>query len=49
MRSTLNPDFAKLADAYGILGIDVDRHDDVPAARIHGPTHPKRLGGVVWR
>jgi pyruvate dehydrogenase (quinone) len=27
-----NPDFAKLADAYGILGIGVDRHDDVPAA-----------------
>jgi pyruvate dehydrogenase (quinone) len=27
-----NPDFAKLADAYGILGIGVDRHDDVPEA-----------------
>ena len=27
-----NPDFAKLADAYGILGIGVDRHDDVPQA-----------------
>ncbi|MGO9488688.1 MAG: thiamine pyrophosphate-dependent enzyme [Solirubrobacteraceae bacterium] len=27
-----NPDFAKLADAYGFLGIGVDRHDDVPAA-----------------
>ena len=27
-----NPDFAKLADAYGILGIGVDRHDAVPAA-----------------
>jgi pyruvate dehydrogenase (quinone) len=27
-----NPDFAKLADAYGILGIGVDRHDDVPGA-----------------
>jgi pyruvate dehydrogenase (quinone) len=27
-----NPDFAKLADVYGILGIGVDRHDDVPAA-----------------
>jgi pyruvate dehydrogenase (quinone) len=24
-----NPDFAKLADAYGMLGIGVDRHDDV--------------------
>jgi pyruvate dehydrogenase (quinone) len=27
-----NPDFAKLAEAYGILGIGVDRHDDVPGA-----------------
>jgi pyruvate dehydrogenase (quinone) len=27
-----NPDFAKIADAYGILGIGADRHDDVPAA-----------------
>src|SRR5271155_111909 len=27
-----NPDFAKLAEAYGILGIGIDRHDDVPAA-----------------
>jgi pyruvate dehydrogenase (quinone) len=27
-----NPDFAKLAGAYGFLGVDVDRHDDVPAA-----------------
>lgn len=27
-----HPDFAKLAEAYGILGIAVDRHDDVPGA-----------------
>jgi pyruvate dehydrogenase (quinone) len=27
-----NPDFGKLADAYGFLGSGVDRHDDVPAA-----------------
>ena len=27
-----NPDFAKVADSYGILGIRVDRHDDVAAA-----------------
>ena len=27
-----NPDFAKLAEAYGILGIGIDRHDDVPGA-----------------
>ena len=27
-----NPDFARLADAYGFLGIDVDRHDEVPQA-----------------
>jgi pyruvate dehydrogenase (quinone) len=34
-----NPDFAKLADAYGILGIGVDRHDDVPAAVERALTH----------
>jgi pyruvate dehydrogenase (quinone) len=27
-----NPDFAKLAESYGMLGIPVDRHDDVGAA-----------------
>jgi pyruvate dehydrogenase (quinone) len=27
-----NPDFARLADAYGFRGIGVDRHDAVPAA-----------------
>jgi pyruvate dehydrogenase (quinone) len=27
-----NPDFAKLADAYGIFAVGVDRHDDVPGA-----------------
>lgn len=27
-----NPDFARLADAYGFLGIGVDRHDAVPGA-----------------
>ena len=27
-----NPDFAEFAEAYGILGIGVDRHDDVPGA-----------------
>jgi len=34
-----NPDFAKLADAYGILGIGVDRHDDVPAAMTKALAH----------
>jgi pyruvate dehydrogenase (quinone) len=34
-----NPDFAKLADAYGILGIGVDRHDDVPAALAKALAH----------
>jgi len=28
----VNPDFAKLAEAYGILGIGVERHDGVAAA-----------------
>jgi pyruvate dehydrogenase (quinone) len=35
-----NPDFAKLADAYGILGFGVDRHDDVPAALTKALAHP---------
>jgi pyruvate dehydrogenase (quinone) len=34
-----NPDLAKLADAYGILGIGVDRHDDVPAAITRALAH----------
>jgi pyruvate dehydrogenase (quinone) len=34
-----NPDFAKLADAYGVLGIGVDRHDDVPAAVTRALAH----------
>ena len=35
-----NPDFAKLADSYGILGIAVDRHDDVPDALKRAFAHP---------
>jgi pyruvate dehydrogenase (quinone) len=35
-----NPDFIKLADAYGMLGIGVDRHDDVPGAVTHALAHP---------
>ena len=35
-----NPDFAKLATAYGMLGVDVDRHDDVPAALTKAFAHP---------
>jgi pyruvate dehydrogenase (quinone) len=35
-----NPDFAKLADAYGFLGIGVDRHDDLPAALTRAFAHP---------
>ncbi len=34
-----NPDFAKLAEAYGILGIGVDRHDDVPGALTRAFAH----------
>jgi pyruvate dehydrogenase (quinone) len=34
-----NPDFAKLADAYGILGIAVDRHDDVPGVITRALAH----------
>jgi pyruvate dehydrogenase (quinone) len=34
-----NPDFAKLADAYGFFGIGVDRHDDVPAALMKALEH----------
>jgi pyruvate dehydrogenase (quinone) len=34
-----NPDFAKLADAYGILGIGVDRHDEVPGALTRAFAH----------
>ncbi len=35
-----NPDFAKLADSCGILGIAVDRHDDVPDALTRAFGHP---------
>ncbi len=35
-----NPDFAKLADAYGMLGIGVDSHDDVPKALSQALAHP---------
>jgi pyruvate dehydrogenase (quinone) len=35
-----NPDFAKLAEAYGILGIGVERHDDVPGALTRAFAHP---------
>jgi pyruvate dehydrogenase (quinone) len=35
-----NPDFAKLADAYGMLGIGVDRHDEVPDAIAKAFAHP---------
>jgi len=35
-----NPDFAKLADAYGILGIGVECHDDVPGAVSRAFAHP---------
>ena len=35
-----NPDFAKLADAYGFLGIGVDRHDAVLAALEEALEHP---------
>ena len=34
-----NPDFGKLADAYGMLGIGVDRHADVPAALTQAFAH----------
>lgn len=34
-----NPDFAKLADAYGMLGIGVDKHDDVLAAITRALAH----------
>jgi pyruvate dehydrogenase (quinone) len=34
-----NPDFAKLAEAYGILGIGVDRHDDVAGALTQAFAH----------
>jgi pyruvate dehydrogenase (quinone) len=47
-----NPDFAKLADAYGILGIGVDRHDEVAAAvtkafEHNGPAILRHTGAVV--
>ncbi len=35
-----NPDFAKLAEAYGMLGIGVDNHDDVPKALSEALAHP---------
>ncbi len=35
-----NPDFAKLADAYGMFSVSVDRHDDVEAAFQAAFTHP---------
>jgi pyruvate dehydrogenase (quinone) len=38
-----NPDFAKLADAYGFLGIGVDRHDEVPAVHRRARPGDRRL------
>jgi pyruvate dehydrogenase (quinone) len=35
-----NPDFAKLAEAYGIYAVGVDRHDDVPDALSQVLAHP---------
>ena len=35
-----NPDFAKLADSYGILGIGVGCHGDVPRALTRAFAHP---------
>lgn len=35
-----NPDFAKLADAYEMFSVAVDRHDDVEAALASAFSHP---------
>ena len=36
----MNPDFAKLAEAYGMFSLAVDRHDDVPDAIAQVFSHP---------
>jgi pyruvate dehydrogenase (quinone) len=35
-----NPDFVRLAEAYGMFSVGVERHDDVPAALEQILSHP---------